>query len=131
MKVPRTLVPALVVLATLAGFGAARFLAAPSYVKEYPGAAKGGGAQTSVFVVDGLKCVDTAQRLASQLDDSAGVRHFVAYASRNRAEVTFDPSATTREDLVKAFEGPVFDPETQTYVFKQFKVVEVDGSGLP
>ena len=129
MRVPRTLVPALVVLATLLGFWAARFLAAPSYTREYPGAATGREAKTSSFVVDGLKCVDTAQRLASQLDDSAGALRFVAYASRNRAEVTFDPSATTREDIIRAFEGPVYDPETQTYVFRQFKVVEVDGSG--
>jgi hypothetical protein len=130
LRVPRLLVPALVILAAALGLGAARFLEAPSFTKDYPCEGCGAGYRTAVFVVDGIKCVDTAERAASQLDGLKGVRHYVAYASQNRAEVVYDPDLTGPEAIQKAMEGPVYDAETQTFLYRQFRVVEMNGEGL-
>lgn len=129
MKVPRLLVPVLVILAAAAGLGAARFLEAPSVTRDFPCEGCGASLPTAVFVVDGIRCVDTAERAAAQLDGLHGVRRYVAYASRNRAEVTFDPALTGPEAIRKALEGPVFDEESQTFLFGVFNVVEMDGEG--
>jgi copper chaperone CopZ len=129
VRVPLVVVPVLVLLAATIGVGAARFLVVPSFEKEYPGG-RSGKVDVAVFVVEGLKCVDTAETLANQLDELKGVRHFVAYASRNRAEVTYDPALTGPEAIRKAFQGPVYDQATETYLYRQYRVVEMNGAEL-
>lgn len=131
MKVPALVVPALVVLCAALGVGGARFLVMPSVVKEFAPAAPAAGFSTTVMVVSGLKCVDTAERAAAQLEDLPGVVRFTAFASRNRAEVLFDPSRTSAEAIREAIEGPVHDKETGEFLFGVYRVVEADGVKYP
>jgi copper chaperone CopZ len=126
MRVPGWLVPVLVLLATLAGIGGARFLAAPSYTRDFA-AAVTGRPETVRLVVRGLRCVDTARRLGGQLEEVPGVLRYVAYASRNEAHVTFDGAATGPAALREAIEAPVVDPESGDIEFGVFAVVSVDG----
>ena len=126
MKVTPWTVPALVVLFAAMGLGGARFLAAPSIIRDYAAPPAGGGAVT-VFKVRGMKCVDTAKAAAAQLEGVPGVVRFTAYASRHTAEIAYDPSAATVGILRKAIEGPVHDPETGEYIFGVYSVLEIDG----
>ncbi|MBK8595574.1 MAG: hypothetical protein IPP07_13665 [Holophagales bacterium] len=130
MKVPGWSVPALVVLLALAGLGGARLFAVPSVVVDLPAAATG-ATRTTVLVVDGVKCVDTAERAAGQVKGLTGVSRFVAYASRNRVEVTFDPAVSSSSKIVEAIEGPVHDAATGEYLFHVYHVVEIDGAKVP
>ena len=130
MKVPGWSVPALVVLLTLAGVGGARLFAVPSVVLDLPTAGTG-ARRTTVLVVDGVKCVDTAERAAGQVKGLPGVSRFVAYASRNRVEVTFDPAVSGVAEIVEAIEGPVHDAATGEYLFHVYRVVEIDGGKVP
>jgi hypothetical protein len=126
MKAPQWIVPALVVLCAVAGIGAARLVAVPSVVQDFA-PALGGQTRTTVFVVDGVKCVDTAERAAKQLEGVSGVVRFAAYAARNRVEITYDPSRTDVTKLREAIEAPVYDRASAEYLFGVFDVVEVDG----
>lgn len=127
MRTPQWIVPALVVLFAGLGVAGGRLLAIPSVVHDYA-PADGRRLLTTTFIVDGVKCVDTAERAATQFQDVPGVVRFVAYASRNRVEITFDPALTDVARLRDAIEGPVYDPISKEYLFNVYGVVEVDGS---
>lgn len=125
MRVTGWLVPVLVALAAAAGIGGARFLAAPSYSRDY--AVATGRPETIRLVVRGLRCVDTAERLGGQFEDVPGVLRYVAYASRNEAHVTYDGGVTGPDAVRAAIEGPVVDPESGEVEFGAFEVISMDG----
>jgi hypothetical protein len=127
MILPRGIVPLLIVLVTLGGLGAAKLFAIPSLEIEFFGDDELGSVRVVTFLVDGVKCVDTASQAASTLEELAGVRRFVAYASRNRVDVSYDPALVSVDELREALEGPVFDDESGTFLFGAFAVVEIDG----
>ena len=127
MRAPAWIVPALVVVAAAAGVGGARLFAAPSVVRDFGAAAPEGAVRRAVFVVDGVRCVDTAQRAADQLAGTPGVVRFAAWASRAKVEITFDPAVTDASALREAIEGPVHDATTGEYLFGVYSVREVDG----
>ena len=127
MRTPAWIIPLLVIVCTAAGLGGSRLATAPSLTHDYTGAAPGADARTSVFVIEGVKCVDTAERAARQLDGMPGVARLEAYASRARVEVTYDPAATGAAAIRDAFEAPVHDPATGEYLFGLYKVIEMDG----
>jgi hypothetical protein len=130
VRVPAWVVPALVVAFAVLGVGGARLLAVPSVVKEYPGQASS-GLRVTTLVVEGVKCVDTAERASAQFEGVRGVARFTAYASRNRVEVAFDPSQTSPKAIREALEGPVYDPASGEYRFGVYRVVEMDGLEIP
>ena len=125
-SVPGWSVPALVVLFAAAGIGGAKLFAVPSVALDLSPASDG-ERRTTVLVVDGVKCVDTAERAARQVRGLPGVSRFVAYASRNRVEVTFDPARSSAPRIAEAIEGPVHEPATGEYLFHVYRVVEIDG----
>jgi hypothetical protein len=127
MRPPRWIVPALVVLFAMGGIQGARLLSAPSVVREYGQASAAGRLLTVAFVVQGIRCVDTAEGAAGQLEGVPGVVRFTAYASGSRAVVTYDPQRTDEAMLKEAIEGPVFNPAEGEYRFGVYKVIEVNG----
>ena len=127
MRAPAWIIPALVVVFAAAGVGGAKLVVAPSLARAYADAVPGSDPRTSVFVVEGVKCVDTAERAARQLDGVAGVLSLEAFASRARVEVTYDPAHVDAEAIRSAFEGPVFEPATGEYLFGLYTVIEMDG----
>ncbi len=129
MRISGWVVPVLVALAALIGIGGARVLAAPSLTRDFPGAAPA-DPETVLFVVSGLKCVDTARILGGQFEDQPGVRRFVAYASRNQAWVTYDAAVTDPRAIRAAIEAAVVDTATGQITFHQFEVVSIDGRRL-
>jgi hypothetical protein len=129
MRVSPWIVPVLVILAALLGIGGARFLAAPSFTRDYA-AAGGARVETVRIVVRGLVCVDTARQVAGQLADEPGVLRLVAYAARNEAQVTYDAAVTDPQALRVAIEGPVVDDASGEIRFHQFEVVSLNGAGF-
>jgi len=128
MRVSGWIVPTLVVIAAVAGVGGSRLLAAPSLVREYAAAPPPGhDLRTATFVVNGVRCVDTAERAAHQIDGEPGVIRLTAWASRARLEVAFDPAATGVEAIRDAIEAPVFDADTGEITFGVYEVREIDG----
>ena len=127
MKVGWGWIPAAVVLAATLGVGAARFAVVPSYERAFASGPGDGTEVRSSFKVRGLKCVDTAARVAEQLDGVKGVAHFTAFASQHRAVIRYDPALVTPREIVDAIEGPVYDKESGMITFGDFEVLEVDG----
>jgi hypothetical protein len=129
MKVPRAIVPILIVLVTAGGLTGAHLFAIPSVTLDFPieEGIDTESIRTVVFLVDGVKCVDTARKAGSTLDGLPGVIRYAAYASRNRLEITYDPARTTVEVLRVAIEGPVYDERTEEFLFHLFTVLEIDG----
>jgi hypothetical protein len=130
MRVSRWIVPLLVAAAAAAGVGGARLFAAPSYTQEFASVTPPSRIETARFVVRGLRCVDTARTVARQLEATPGVLRYVAYASRNEAQVTFDAAVVGPTALIEAIEGPVFDQRTGEIFFHQYEVVSIDGNKI-
>jgi hypothetical protein len=128
MKVSRWIVPILIVLLIAAGLSAAGLFAIPSVTVDFPVDEATGTEliRTVEFVVDGVMCVDTASRACSTLYELPGVIRYVAYASHNRVEITFDPARTNVEAIREAIEGPVYDEESEKFLFHLFQVLEID-----
>lgn len=126
MKAHAWVIPALVVACTAAGVGGSKLVTAPSLTRTYAAAGPDVTTRTSVFVVAGVKCVDTADRAARQLDGLSGVLGLEAFASRARVEVTYDPALTGVAAIREAFEAPVHDAVTGEYLFGLYKVIEMD-----
>lgn len=129
MRVSPWWIPAAVLVLALLGIGSASFVAVPSYTRDFQpaAAADAAGLRTAVLLVEGLRCVDTAERAAVQLEDTCGIIRFVAFASRNRAEVTFDPAQTGPAAIIQAIESPVYNEATGEVAFQVYRVIEVDG----
>ncbi|HOT00589.1 MAG TPA: heavy-metal-associated domain-containing protein [Acidobacteriota bacterium] len=128
MRVSPWWIPAAVLLAALLGIGSASLVAVPSYTRDFqPAAAGAAGQRTTVLLVEGLRCVDTAERAAVQLEGVPGIIRFEAFASRNRAEVTYDPTWIGPAAIIRAVESPVYDEATGEVAFGIYRVVEVDG----
>lgn len=130
MKIPKAAVPVLVVLFALAGLGSARFFAVPTLTRDF--AARGGNPnRTATFLVEGVKCRDTAEKAFEHLDGLKGLWRAEAFASRNEIRVTFDPAATSPQAIREALEGPEIDEATGEIWFGRFRVIEIDGKPLP
>jgi hypothetical protein len=123
-------VPALVAVLAMTGIGGARLFAAPSVVRDFGAAPPGAATRQVVFIVQGVRCVDTAERAARQLAEAPGVIRFTAWAARARVEVTYDPAVTTASALQEALEGPVYDEQTGEFLFGVFAVREMQGGDL-
>lgn len=127
MRTPVWIVPVLLVVCTAAGVSGSRLLEAPSVTRTWQAAGPHAGSRTSVFVVSGVKCVDTAERAAGQLDGLSGVQQLAAFASRARLDVTYDPAVLDAAAIRAALEGPVLEPATGAFLFGLYRVIEMDG----
>ena len=104
MKVSRWVVPVLIVLLIAVGLFGADTFAIPSLTIYFPEDEKTAAEsiRTVVFVVDGVKCVDTARTASSTLEEIPGVIRYVAYASHNRVEITYDATRTGVESPTRS-----------------------------
>lgn len=127
MRVPLRTVPVLVCLFAALGVLGADLLAIPSYTRDYAPTPASPAPHTTTLRVRGLRCVDTAKRVADQLDGLDGVVRLTAYASRRQAQIVYDPARTNPDALRRAIEGPAYDAETDQYLFHLFEVLEIDG----
>jgi len=113
------LIPALLAAAILVALPGARLLAFPSYEHAF---AEGPAGARVELTVAGVKCVDTAELAARQLDGVDGVIDVVAYAAVGRLDIGYDPSLTSVEAIVEAIEAPAWDEASESFLFGRFDV---------
>ncbi|MBN2385260.1 hypothetical protein JXQ70_20485 [bacterium] len=132
MKIPNWSVPLIIVLMIALSVSAAKWFAIPSLTIDVINPAKLETMTTQVaeFIVSGVSCVDTARTASLAVISREGILRFVAYASHNRLEITYDPSLWTPAKIKDALEGPIYDQTTGNILFNQFSVLEMNGSQL-
>ena len=126
-RIPAVALPVLIVLFAVLGIGGARHVRIPSVVHDYDTAQLmpvDGPLSMVRMTVDGVKCVDSAQRAARQLEELEGVHQFKAYAAQHEVEVLFDGTRVDPGGIRSAFEGPYYDAANNRFLFHLFKVVE-------
>lgn len=128
MKTHWIVIPAAITILICAGLYGSRLFAIPSLTVHFDKHSAPAGAQlkTSVFLVDGVRCVDTAQTAASALNDLPDVLNVTAYASRNRLDIEYNPEKITSAEIKSALEGPIFDETAGEFQFNLYKVLEID-----
>ena len=115
MRLPRILIPVLVVLALAGGYGLRIPFTRPTLTKVF---ADRTGEQAT-FVVDGIRCWGTARFFTSLYEATPGVFSIQAYASERKAVFTFDPSVISRDRIRAIMEAPIpFNDGTSSQVFK-------------
>ncbi len=126
MRVPKVFVPFLVVALTIAGIGVAELFSIPTVeILIVDGAEKPQTVSVLTLMIPGVRCADTARSAGANIEEIAGVVKFVAFASHNRVEITYDPQRTDPESLIEAIEGPVYDAESGEFLFGVFTVSEI------
>ena len=120
-------VPAILLILTLAGLAGGNFIVVPSFATDYNEEHVPGETRNVTFIVDGVRCVDTAEIASTVFDGFDGILSFTAYGSRNEVVLEYDPEVIEVDMLKKIMEGPVYDEESDQFVFHVFKVLEIDG----
>ncbi len=121
---PAWLLVLLILVSGTAGYFSAGAFTFASYEQIY--ADPGMGIETArlTLIVDGVKCVDTAENAAHQLEGLPGLFELAAFAADNRLELSIDPLRLSRDAIVDRLQGPVWVPETGEFLFGVFRVRE-------
>lgn len=115
MPLPRLIIPLLVVLALVGGYTLRAVFTQPTVTEVFvnqPG-------EQGTFIVDGVRCRGTALLLASLYEGKPGILSLQAYASERKVVFTFDPAATSIDQIRAVMEAPIaFDDGTTSQVFR-------------
>ncbi len=116
------LVPAVIILMTIAGTQGARYLSLPTltftYIEDYEGRTA-----TVDLIVRGVRCYGTANLLRHHIAKVPGVVSLVAYASKHRVVIEYDPILVSPHAIKRAIETPIVTRRGPIPIFKV-------GSGL-
>lgn len=123
-KTPGWVVAMILVIATAGGLATAEQISFASYQRVY-GVGEG-EEKTITFIVDGVRCVDTAMLAAGQLEGVAGVLSLTAHASDRRLQISYDAKGTNPQKIRASLEGPVFDKRSNVFLFNVFRVVRIE-----
>lgn len=116
------LVPAVLAVMTIAGTKGARYLSVPTLTYIYSEIHKGKVARIDL-TVEGVRCYGTANLLRQHIAAHPGLVSLVAYGSKHRVVIEFDPNLTDAERICKAIEAPV---ETRRGPIPFFRVISVN-----
>ena len=119
MRLPTYVIPVLVTLALLAGYGLRTSFTRPTSVQTF---AEGTGSKAT-FVIDGVRCTGTAVFLSSRYDDIPGILGIETFAGERTAVFTYDPKVVTQDRIREIMEAPIpFQDGTTSQVFKCMSV---------
>ena len=119
MRLPTYVIPVLVTLALLAGYGLRTSFTRPTSVQTF---AEGTGSKAT-FVIDGVRCKGTAVFLSSLYEDIPGILGIETFAGERTAVFTYDPKVVTRDRIRAIMEAPIpFKDGTTSQVFKCMSV---------
>ena len=124
-RIPAWAVAMLVVLASGVGYLSAGAFSFSSVEHIYAVNPSGEDVEQLTLYVDGVKCVDTAENAALQLEDLPGMISLIAYAADNRLEIEYDGSQLNTEAIVQQLEAPFYNSEAEEFYFGVFRVREV------
>lgn len=119
MRIPHTLIPALVVVALGGGYLLRNAFTQPTTNIAYNTAA---GAKVT-FIVDGVKCKGTAAFFSSLYDSVQGIIGIETFATEHKAIFTYNPSVITPDSIRTIMEAELpFNDGTSGQVFKCLSV---------
>jgi hypothetical protein len=115
MRIPRIVIPILVIAALFGGYFLRTAFTQPTTNKAAGGEA---GAKT-VFIVDGLKCKGTASFFSSLYDSIPGIVGIETFATEHKAVFTYNPETVSIDSIKAVMEAPIiFDDGSSAQIFK-------------
>jgi len=111
------IVPAVLILMTIVGIKGAKHLSVPTLSYTYSGSHRGRIAKVDL-VVEGVRCYGTANILRQHLASHPGIISLVAYGSKHRVVIEFDPDVTGVERICKAIEAPILTKQGPIRFFR-------------
>ncbi len=115
MRIPRFIIPVLVIAAIFGGYFLRTAFTQPTTNK----AASGEAGAKSTFIVDGLKCKGTAGFFTSLYDSIPGVAGIETFATEHKAVISYDPDRISVDSIKAIMEAIiVFDDGSSARIFK-------------
>ena len=119
MRIPRLLIPAIVIVSLFGGYFLRSAFTQPTTAVAYD---QTSGVQAT-FIVDGVKCKGTAAFFTSLYDSIPGIIGIETFATEHKAIFTFDPGTISRDSIRAIMEAPIpFDDGTTEQIFKCLSV---------
>lgn len=119
MRVPRLILPVLVVAALTAGYWLRAAFTQPTTLQVFT---EGSGREVTL-VVEGLRCKGTARFLGSLFEETPGILAIETYAGDRTAVFTYDPAQIDTAEIQAILEAPVaFEDGTSNQFFKCLSV---------
>jgi hypothetical protein len=119
MRIPKLIIPALVIIALFGGYFLRSAFTQPT-TNTLTGETTGAKA---TFIVDGLKCKGTAAFFTALYDSIPGIAGIETFASEHKAIFTFNPELIARDSIKAVMEAEIsFDDGTHEQVFKCLSV---------
>lgn len=103
MKIPKIVVPILVVVSLFGGYALKAAFTQPTTSTM---SVSSGGSKLEC-IVDGVKCKGTATFFVSLFENVGGVNGIETYASDHRVIFSYDPSVVTPDEIRTIIEAPV------------------------
>ncbi|SYZ74603.1 exported hypothetical protein [Candidatus Zixiibacteriota bacterium] len=119
MRIPKLVIPLLVLLALTGGYFLRTAFTQPTTAVAYDSAQ----GEKAVFVVDGVKCKGTAAFFTSLYKDIPGIIGIETYATEHKAAFTYDPGIISIDSIKAIMEAEIqFNDGTSGQVFKCLSV---------
>jgi hypothetical protein len=103
MKIPRIIIPVLVIVALFGGYALRKAFTQPTTDIAFSRA----GDHTLSCTVDGLKCKGTANFFTKLYEQTPGVASITTYATEHRAVFKYDPAVITPDSIRAIMEAPI------------------------
>jgi hypothetical protein len=103
MKIPKLLLPVLVVFAIFGGYLLRAAFTNPSTSVEF----QGNAVAKLDCVVDGIRCQGTAGFFSSLYEMEPGIASIVTFATEHRAVIEYDPAITSPKRIKEVMEAPI------------------------
>jgi hypothetical protein len=103
MKIPKLLLPVMVVFAIFGGFLLRAAFTSPTTSVEF----QGNAVETLDCTVDGIRCQGTAGFFTNLYKMEPGIASIVTYASEHRAVIKYDPAITSPKRIREVMEAPI------------------------
>ena len=111
------IVPAVIVLLTVAGVVGAKYISVPTLTHVFNDDPAGSTA-TAVLTVDGVGCYGMADFLRQHIESVPGLVSMVAYGGKHRVVIEYSPQALDLEDIISAIEEPVLTDDGPMQYFQ-------------
>lgn len=103
MRIPKLILPLLVVVALFAGYFLRLVFTQPTTSVSFAAT----GSKTAVFVVDGLKCKGTAGFFTRLYQTTPGIASIETFATEHKAVITYDPEIISTDGIRAVMEAPI------------------------
>ena len=127
MRLPRIIIPILVLVALVTGIGLKSIFSLPT-VDVLMADPDGKSLKHIAFTVQGVKCAGTSNFFAERYRGVPGVVQVTCFADEHKAVIAFEPTRIGPDSLRRIFEAPVVDERGNRYdsVFVWQRQISID-----